>query len=197
MTPNAPLDEITTAAKALGAQVVSTYTDEEVCNLRTILRWGELYNADPARMVTECYAPNCTVEVKGAFTYHGHNTFVALEKGVHQVAPNRHGSAERLIAVADTVVCQGVITDPARGAGWSTMFCAVLTLVDGKIVRDETYLDLSQWPSPLLTGKAITQLGLELKRPLPALAVVAVPAVLVRVISTTWHRLRRRRIGTV
>jgi hypothetical protein len=68
----------------------------------------------------------------------------------------------------------------------------VLTFIDGKIVRDETYMDLSQWPAPLLTGKAIKQLGLDLQRPLPSLAMVAVPAVLVRKISTTVQRLRHR-----
>lgn len=191
MTSNIAIGEIT-AAQELGVPIISNYTDEEVRNLQTILRWGELYNIDPAQMVTECYAPDCTVEIKGTFTYHGHDTFVALEKGVHQVAPNRHGAAEKLIAVGNTVVCQGVITDPARGTGWSTPFCAVLTFNDGKIVRDETYMDLSQWPAPLLTGKAIKQLGLELKRPLPSLAVVAVPAVLIRKISTTMQRLRHR-----
>jgi hypothetical protein len=84
MTSNAAIDEITAAALQLGVPIVSSYTDEEVRNLQTILRWGELYNIDPAQMVTECYAPDCTVEIKGTFTYHGHHTFVALEKGVHQ-----------------------------------------------------------------------------------------------------------------
>lgn len=192
MTSNMALDQIIAAAAAQGVPIVSAYTDEEVRNLQTALRWGELYNSDSVHMVTECYAPGCTVMIKGAFTFHGHDTFVALERGVHRVAPNRYAAAERLIAVANIIVCQGILTDPSRGDSWSSPFCAVLTFEEGKIVRDETYLDLSRWPSPLLTPQTITDLGLELRRPLPGLAVVAVPAVLVRKVSATVQRLRQR-----
>lgn len=194
MPTQTEIDEITLAAAEYGATIVSVFTDEEVRNLRTAVRWGELYNCDATQMVKECYAPDCRVEVKGAFTYHGHGTFVGLEKAIHQAAPQRHGGAERLIAVGNIVVCQGILTDRGRGEGWSSPFCVVLTLEDGKIVLDQTYMDITQWPSPLMTPSVMKEFGLELEfqRKSLALAVFAVPAVITRKLSHTFHRLSRR-----
>lgn len=194
MPTKSDIDEITAAAAEFGATIVSVFTEEEVRNLRTAVRWGELYNSDATQMVKECYATDCRVEVKGAFTYHGHDTFIGLEQAIHSAAPRRRGSAERLIAVGNTVVCQGILTDPGRGANWSSPFCVVLTLQDGKIILDQTYMDITQWPSPLMTPSVMKEFGLDLEfqRPSLAMAVFAVPAVLTRKISHTFHRLYRR-----
>jgi hypothetical protein len=39
-----------------------------------------------------------------------------------------------------------VLLDPDRGDEWRLPFCAVLTWRDGKVVRDNTYADMSRWP---------------------------------------------------
>jgi ketosteroid isomerase-like protein len=127
------------------------HTDVERRNLATIERWGQYYNTDVARMVRECYAPDCVVEVKGGISFQGHDTFIAIELGVERVAPNRRGRLQRVIATGDTVVAQGLLTDADRGADWESPYCAILTLRDGLIVRDESYLDLRVWPNPGLS----------------------------------------------
>ena len=90
------------------------HTDVERRNLATIERWGRFYNTDVERMVRECYAPDCVVEVKGGITYQGHDTFVAIERGVERTAPRRRGRLVRAIATGDTVVIQGELTDEDR-----------------------------------------------------------------------------------
>ena len=183
--------EIEAEAARLGAVLVASFTDEQVRNLRTVIKWGEYYNSDVSRMITECYTPDCTVDVKGAIVYSGHAPYLTLEHGVNRLAPNRYGSAERIIALGNVVVVQGLLTDPDRGPDWNTPFCSVLTMRDGKIHRDETYLDLAQWPSPLLAPWDISAIGLTPHRPIVQLAVVALPAIAVRKLCVGIERLRR------
>ena len=46
-------------------------------NLAAIERWAELYNTDVERMVRECYAPDCLIDVKNGISFRGHDTFAA------------------------------------------------------------------------------------------------------------------------
>jgi hypothetical protein len=39
-----------------------------------------------------------------------------------------------------------VLLDPDRGDEWRLPFCAVRTWRDGKVVRDNTYADMSRCP---------------------------------------------------
>jgi ketosteroid isomerase-like protein len=133
-----------------------TPTDTERRNLATVERWAELYNSDVERMVRECYAPVCVVEVKNGITFRGHDTFAAIELGVHRVAPRRRAEVLGTVAAGDTVVVHGLLTDPDRGADFASRYCAVLTFRDGLIARDESYLDLRVWPDP---GLARAQWG--------------------------------------
>jgi ketosteroid isomerase-like protein len=127
------------------------HTDTERRNLETVERWAEFYNTDVERMVRECYAPDYVVEVKNGISYRGYDTFVAIEQGVERVAPRRRCSLVGVIAAGDTVVVQAMLTDADRGPDFTSRYCAVLTLRDGLIVRDESYLDLRVWPNPGLT----------------------------------------------
>jgi ketosteroid isomerase-like protein len=127
------------------------HTDTERRNLATVQRWAELYNTDVERMVRECYAADCVVEVKNGISFRGHDTFVAVELGVERVAPHRRGALVGVIAAGDTVVVHGKLTDPDRGADFASLYCAVLTFADGLIVHDESYLDLRVWPDPGLS----------------------------------------------
>jgi ketosteroid isomerase-like protein len=171
----------------------SQLTDEERRNVATIETWGELYNTDVARMVQTCYHPDCIVDIKGFMQWQGHAPFMALEARVHQIAPLRRGVPERIIARGDTVVVQAAIINPAMGADWRTPFCAVLTLVDGLIIRDESYLDMTVWPSPLLAPHEFAQLGIVRHRSIVALALVALPSVALRKIGTARTAWLRRR----
>ena len=121
-------------------------TAEELRNLAAVERWGDLYNDDVHTMVTECYHPDFVVEIKGIMTYRGYETFHALESGALEVAPRRRAESERITPIGDRVLIQGFLTDPDMGAEWRTPFCTILTFEEGKIVRDETYMDLTSWP---------------------------------------------------
>ena len=141
---------------------------EEDRNLEAVERWGDLYNNDVHSMVTECYAPDFVVEIKGIMTYRGYETFHALEAGALEVAPNRRAEKERIIPMGDKVLVQGHLTDPDKGPDWKTPFCTILTFRDGLIVRDETYMDLTSWPAPRLSPDQVGALDIELARPVEA-----------------------------
>lgn len=120
-------------------------------NLAAIERWAELYNTDVERMVRECYAPDCLIDVKNGISFRGHDTFAAIEVGVERQAPRRRGAIVRAFASGDTVTVQGLLTDEDRGPDFRSEYCAVLTLRDGLIVHDQSYLDLRVWPNPGLS----------------------------------------------
>ena len=147
---------------------VSSLTEEEIRNLEAVERWGDLYNNDVHAMVTECYDPDFVVEIKGIMTYRGYDTFHALETGALEVAPNRRAESERIIPIGDKVLVQGNLFDADKGPDWRTPFCTILTLTDGKIVRDETYMDLTSWPAPRLTAEQVGELDIDLARPVAA-----------------------------
>jgi hypothetical protein len=67
-------------------------TSTEERNLAAIERWAELYNTDAERMVRECYAPDCLIDVKNGISFRGHDTFAAIEVGVERQAPRRRGA---------------------------------------------------------------------------------------------------------
>jgi len=143
-------------------------TAEEARNLEAVERWGDLYNNDVHRMVTECYAPDFVVEIKGIMTYRGYDTFHALEAGALEVAPNRRAESERIVPIGDKALVQGYLTDVDKGPDWKTPFCTILTFSEGLIVRDETYMDLTSWPAPRLTAEQVGSLDIELNRPVAA-----------------------------
>jgi ketosteroid isomerase-like protein len=120
-------------------------------NLAAVERWAELYNTDVERMVRECYAPDCLIDVKNGISFQGHETFAAIELGVERQAPRRRGTIVRAFASGDTVTVQGLLTDEDRGPDFRSEYCAVLTLRDGLIVHDQSYLDLRVWPNPGLS----------------------------------------------
>jgi ketosteroid isomerase-like protein len=105
-------------------------------------RWAETYNTDVERMITELYAPDCTF----SGVQLGHEKLRKFELRVLAAAPRRTIRVEQTHSVGDVVTVEGVLLDPDRGDEWRLPFCAVLTWRDGKIVRDNTYADMSRWP---------------------------------------------------
>jgi hypothetical protein len=77
-------------------------------------------------------------------------------------APRRRGKISHLIPRNDRVVVQGVLIDPDRGPDWHAPYCAVLTFMDGLIVKDETYLDPGNWPALDLSAHRLLALGVQL-----------------------------------
>jgi ketosteroid isomerase-like protein len=117
-------------------------TDTTATNLAKVREWEETFNHDIDRMVHELYAPDANLG--GAVM--GHEKFLKFERRVLAAAPKREMRVKQTHVAGDTVVVEAILVDPDRGADWKIPFCAVLTFADGKIVRDQTYADFSQWP---------------------------------------------------
>jgi ketosteroid isomerase-like protein len=111
-------------------------------NLALVDRWAELFNTDVERLIGELYAPDCTFTGVPL----GPDRLLRLEQRVLAAAPRRTLRVEDTHAVGDVVAVEGVLLDPDRGDDWKLPFCAVLTWRDGKVVRDNTYADMSRWP---------------------------------------------------
>jgi ketosteroid isomerase-like protein len=111
-------------------------------NTELVERWAELFNTDVEKLVTELYSPEC--RFSGASM--NHEKLIRFEKRVLAAAPNRTMRVERSHELEDGVAVEGTLIDPDKGADWALTFCAVLTVVGGKIVHDNTYADFSRWP---------------------------------------------------
>jgi len=104
--------------------------------------WERTFNHDIERMVNELYAPDALL---GGVVM-GPEKFLRFERRVLDAAPNRAMRIERTHALDDGVVVEAVLVDPDKGADWKIPFCAVLKVSDGRIVRDDTYGDVTKWP---------------------------------------------------
>src|ERR1700687_4691333 len=122
-------------------------SEVEKRNLEVVKHWAETYNHNVERMVSECYAENCSVaSMFGGAKIEGRPRFLKLEQRVVKVAPRRKIRLERTHAAGDVVVVEATLFDPDQGDEWQSPFCAILTFKDGRIVEDRTYLDDNRVP---------------------------------------------------
>ena len=111
-------------------------------NQALVERWAATYNDDIEALVA-LYAPDALL---GGVVL-GPDKLMRLEQRVLAAAPNRRLTVTRTHPSGDDVVAvEGVLTDPDQGADWTLPFCVVLTMADGKVVRDDTYTEFSRWP---------------------------------------------------
>ncbi len=120
-------------------------SDAERALLSAIERWQATYNSDAEQMVLECYAPDAYVQFTGGEA-RGHEQFTKVETAVVEGCPGRYMRVDRVLFCGDdTAVVEAVVLDRAR-ADFFSPFCAILTIRDGRIVTDRTYLDPARWP---------------------------------------------------
>lgn len=114
--------------------------------IELIKLWEDTYNGPDVRhFIRSVYAADADVIFTGA-SAHGHEQFIKVEQGVIDNAPGRYMRIDDILfAGDDKVVIEAVVLDKARPE-YSSPFCAILTVRDGKIVSDHTYLDPAQWP---------------------------------------------------
>ncbi|MEZ5407288.1 MAG: nuclear transport factor 2 family protein [Acidimicrobiales bacterium] len=111
-------------------------------NQALVEQWAATYNDDIEALVA-LYAPDA--KLMGAVL--GPEKLMRLEQRVLAAAPKRRMEVRRTHPSGDDViVVEGVLTDPDQGPDWTLPFCVVLTIADGKVVRDDTYTDFSRWP---------------------------------------------------
>lgn len=112
-------------------------------NRALVERWADLFNNDVETLARELYAPDALV---GGMVL-GPDKLIRFEQRVLRAAPRRYATIERTHPSGDDViVVEGTLHDPDQGDDWALPFCVVLTIVDGRIVRDDTYTDYSRWP---------------------------------------------------
>ena len=114
--------------------------------LALVDQWRDAYNDDPARMVRDCYAPDCKVYPMGKGVIDGHAGLLHVEEVVLHQAPRRTMSVERRHVSGNVVCVEAVLHDPDQGADWTLPFIAVLTVENGRIAIDRSYADWSRWP---------------------------------------------------
>jgi ketosteroid isomerase-like protein len=139
------------------------YREPADANERTLLRvaqlWEQYYNDDVSRMVSDCYAPDADIFVTGA-SVHGRATLDQVEKEIENAVPGRRMRVDRAhFAGTETIVLEAVILDDAD-ADYFSPFCTVLTIRDGLIVNDHTYLDPGRWPGLAAAAPLVTPGGL-------------------------------------
>jgi limonene-1,2-epoxide hydrolase len=135
------------APPVIDRQEEDTMTDADAL-LKLAERWGEYYNDDCARMVRDCYAPDCQVYPMGLGVpvIEGQDGLQTVEDIVSAAAPRRRLIIERKHASGDAVVVEATLVDPDQGEDWELPFVAVLTTKDGRIITDRTYADWRHWP---------------------------------------------------
>lgn len=128
-------------------EIGNPQTPQQEKNLALIQQWRDSYNnsADGGQFVKDCYAPDATVLFTGA-SVSGHEQFMRLERAIKTAAPGRSMRIDRIRFLGDdVVVVEAVVLDSAQPDFFSP-WIALLTIHDGKIVEDRTYLDPAHWP---------------------------------------------------
>lgn len=138
----------------------SPKNDVQRATLAAVQRWHDLYNGDDVdAFVLETYASDANVWFTGA-SAHGHEQFLKVERGVKKGAPGRHMRIDHLHFLDDQrVIVEAVVLDRARPDYFSP-WIAILTIKDGRIVNDRTYLDPANWPGIDLIKDLVTPGGL-------------------------------------
>lgn len=134
-------------------------TEAQKAMLKVIDHWRDTYNNDVEKMITETYAKDATVTFNAARAA-GHDQFMRLEKAIKAAAPGRMMRVDRVLFIDDqTAVVEAVILDKARPDFFSP-WIALLTIRDGKIVQDRTYLETHRWPGIEVAAPIVTPGGL-------------------------------------
>ncbi|MFG2004000.1 nuclear transport factor 2 family protein [Spirillospora sp. NPDC048911] len=118
-------------------------------NQKIVQRWAELYNTDVHRMIDESYAEDFVLICPGLLHLDDRQRFHEVEQAVLDVAPDRRFVVEQTYeSDPDHVIAECVLqgTDPETGKDWESFFCAILTIEDGKITSDRSYIDRTTWP---------------------------------------------------
>ncbi len=134
-------------------------TDAQRRLLALAQHWAATYNDDVHRMVDECYAADCVVNSPGGSIF-GRDKLRAVEVAILEAAPQRSIRLDSvLFAGDDSVVVEGVVLNGADPKYFSP-FCAILTVKDGKVVRDHTYMETHRWPGLKAAAPYVVRGGL-------------------------------------
>lgn len=148
-----------TASADPGIDNAKPKTEPQKAMLKVIDHWRDTYNNDVEKMIGDTYAKDATVTFNAARVA-GHDQFLRLEKAIKAAAPGRMMRVDRVLFIDDqTAVVEAVILDKARPDFFSP-WIALLTIRDGKIVQDRTYLEPHRWPGIEVAAPIVTPGGL-------------------------------------
>jgi len=120
----------------------------------------DLYNTDVHRMIDDIYAPEFAVVCPGLLEITDRKHFHEAEAVVLKACPDRRFRIENSLVIGDQVVVECVLsgTDQASGQKWESPWCAILTIRNGKVALDRSYVDHTRWPgfSALMDDKPST-----------------------------------------
>lgn len=143
-----------------GLETAAPKTDAQRAMLSFVQRWHDQYNSDNVdQFVLENYAKDANVWFTGA-SAHGHEQFLKVGRGVKTGAPGRYMRIDHVHFLGDErAIVEAVVLDRTRPDFYSP-WIAILTIRDGKIVDDRTYLDPSRWPGIDKVKDVVTPGGL-------------------------------------
>ena len=143
-----------------GLKRAAAKTEGQRAMLKAVQRWHDLYNGDDVdQFVLETYAKDANVWFTGA-SAHGHEQFLKVERGVKKGAPGRYMRIDHIHFLGDDrTIVEAVVLDRARPDYYSP-WIAILTIKDGRIVNDRTYLDPTRWPGIDQVKDVVTPGGL-------------------------------------
>ncbi len=114
-------------------------------NVALVEQMFEAFNQHDWKKMASYYADNAAFldptlgaeEVKQS-----HADIVKKYSNLQKMAPDIHDDIQHIHAAGNTVVVEFVSSGSAPdGTKWKLPICTVLTLADGKIIRDATYFD--------------------------------------------------------
>lgn len=127
--------------------------------VKVIQHWHDTYNGEVGKMISETYAKDADVEFTGG-SISSPEQFLKVESAIKGAVPGRYMRIDNIYFIGnDNAFVQAVILDHARPDFFSP-WCTLLTFRNGKIVKDQTYLDPAKWPGIDAAGKFVTPGGI-------------------------------------
>ncbi|TDT31627.1 SnoaL-like protein [Streptomyces sp. BK208] len=117
-------------------------------SLEIVNQWIHLFNTDVHRMVDEVYSDDFRLVIPGLVDVTGKGRLHELEDQVLTAAPDRRGTILSSALTDDHTIVHGELkgSDPDTGREWTTYWCSFLTLREGQVTSDLSYIDPSAWP---------------------------------------------------
>jgi hypothetical protein len=111
------------------------------------IRWRDLWNTDPMRMVDEVYADDTSTGAPMTVRFRTREQLRVIETIFVEAAPRKRMELVRTVREANVVVVECTIYDDDR-PNWSVALCALLTLdLNGQIINDTSFSEFAAWPS--------------------------------------------------
>ncbi|MGV0771742.1 nuclear transport factor 2 family protein [Mycobacterium syngnathidarum] len=125
-------------------------------NMDVTRKWIDLMSTDVHRGIDEIYAPEFEVILPGFLRFTDKSEFHTVEGIVLEAAPDRRFEIVHAVARGEIVVVEGLTTySDQEGNQQESFWCAILTIEDGRITSDHSYIDPATYPGAAAVANAM------------------------------------------